>query len=201
LASLHARSTLHSARQNENNDGGSQHEPANHWAIGAVVTAVNGTGAAFPTVERPIRVTVSIGHNAFPPTSSLGEERTCCCLGSLANRHGGFEAIQEHIAMSRMALGVAKTGTRQASAAGAVPRDVFAKGGVARFPILAVEGTVGCFPSLPFDGPLMLEGRLDVPVIRSPRSPFRSPSQSSRRKAGVQDEGNKTSAHCGSPVC
>ena len=49
--------------------------------------------------------------------------------------------------------------------------DVFAKAGVARLPILALEGTIRCFLSLPLllidrlDVPVMLVDRLDVPVI------------------------------------
>jgi hypothetical protein len=91
------------------------------------------------------------------------------------------------------------------AAAGAAPRDVFAKGGVARLPILAVEVTVRCFLSFPvmlgvrFDGPVMLVGRPDVPVIGSPRSRFEPPGQGGRREGGDQEERSKTSPHCGSP--
>ena len=88
------------------------------------------------------------------------------------------------------------------SVAGASPHDVFAKGGVARLPILALKGKVHCFPSLHrLDGSVMLMGRLDVSVIRSPRIPFEPPGQGGRREEGDQEEGNKTSAHCGSPCC
>jgi hypothetical protein len=88
-----------------------------------------------------------------------------------------------------------------ASAAGAAIHDVFAKGGVARLPIFAVEGTVRCFPPLvdPIGGPVVLVGGLDVPMIPSPGCPFRSPCQGGRRDGRDQDKGNKTSAHCGSP--
>ena len=67
-----------------------------------------------------------------------------------------------------------------------------------------MAGTIRYFPSLPLllidrpDGPVMLVG-LDVPVIRSPRSPFEPPGQGGRREGRDQEEGNKTSAHCGSP--
>ena len=98
------------------------------------------------------------------------------------------------------------TGT--ASAAGAGIPDVFAKAGVARLPILALEGTIRCFLSLPLllidrlDVPVMLVDRLDVPVIGRP---FEPPGQGGRREGGDQEEGNKTSAHCGSscvvPLC
>ena len=35
-------------------------------------------------------------------------------------------------------------------------------------------------------------------VIRSPRIPFEPPGQGGRREEGDHEEGNKTSAHCGS---
>ena len=49
------------------------------------------------------------------------------------------------------------------------------------------------------DGSVMIMGRLDVPVIGSPRCPFEPRGQGRRREEGDQDEDNKTSAHCGSP--
>ena len=92
-----------------------------------------------------------------------------------------------------------------ASVAGAAPRNVFSKGGVARLPILALKGKVRCFVSLPFllinrlDGPVMLVDRLDVSVIRFPRIPIEPPGQGGRREGGDQKEGNKTFDHWGSP--
>ena len=47
----------------------------------------------------------------------------------------------------------------------------------------------------------MLMGRLDVSVIGTPRRPLEPPGQGGRREEGDQEEGNKTSAHCGSPCC
>ena len=46
------------------------------------------------------------------------------------------------------------------------------------------------------DGREMLVGRLDLPVLGFPRSPFEPPGQGGRREGKEQEEGNKTSAHC-----
>ena len=118
--------------------------------------------------------------------------------------HGfrGKASTRARARCSRLVTSGVKTA---ASVASAAPRVVFAKGGVAWLPILPLKGKVRFFPSLPLllidrpDGPVMLVGRLDVPVIRSPRSPFEPPGQGGRREGRDQEEGNKTSAHCGSP--
>ena len=71
---------------------------------------------------------------------------------------------------------------------------MFAEGGVARLPILALESAVRFFLSLPLllpDGREMLVGRLDLPVLGFPRSPFEPPGQGGRREGKEQEEGNK----------
>ena len=66
------------------------------------------------------------------------------------------------------------TGTRQASSAGAAIHDIFAEGELYGSQYSRWNELSGGFPLLidRLDGPVMLVGRLDVSVIRSPRGPF-----------------------------